>query len=142
VFQRVLKVGLGSPDDRLSTSDSTLTGRVEPTYHGQVRGVDETDAVFGALANRTRRELLSLLLSGPSTVQQLAAHFDMARPSVSEHLKVLRTAGLVAENKIGRERHYFLEPEPMNTVRDWLGPYEEFWRGKLSRLQGVLDEQG
>jgi DNA-binding transcriptional ArsR family regulator len=104
--------------------------------------VDETDVVFGALANRTRRELLSLLLSGPSTVQQLASHFDMARPSVSEHLKVLRSAGLVAENKIGRERHYFLEPEPMNTVRDWLGPYEEFLRSKLSRLQGVLGDEG
>jgi len=102
---------------------------------------DQVDAVFAALANRTRRELLRLLLDGPQPVQTLAAHFDMARPSVSEHLKVLRTAGLVAENKVGRERHYFLEVEPITAVRDWIGPYEEFWRQQLAALHAVLEEE-
>ena len=98
------------------------------------------DAVFPALANPTRRELLRLLLDGPQSVQALAAHFDMARPSVSEHLKVLRVAGLVSENKIGRERHYYLEPEPIHEMRDWLAPYERFWKGRLSLLRATLDE--
>jgi DNA-binding transcriptional ArsR family regulator len=97
--------------------------------------------VFGALANSTRRELLGLLLDGPRPVQQLADHFDMRRPSVSEHLKVLREAGLVSETRQGRERYYELQPEPLQEVREWLSPYERFWRQKMAGLRAVLDEQ-
>jgi DNA-binding transcriptional ArsR family regulator len=98
--------------------------------------------VFAALANPTRRELLRLLLDrGPLPVQQLASHFDMRRPSVSEHLKVLRDAGLVRERRSGRQRHYHLEPEPLREVSRWLSPYERFWRQKLATLRDVLDEE-
>jgi DNA-binding transcriptional ArsR family regulator len=64
-----------------------------------------TDIVFAALANPTRRDILDMLLGGERTVVALAERFDMARPSVSEHLKVLRDCGLVAEHKHGRFRH-------------------------------------
>ncbi|NJC68469.1 helix-turn-helix transcriptional regulator [Planosporangium thailandense] len=98
--------------------------------------------VFAALANPTRRELLRLLLEeGPQPVQRLASHFDMARPSVSEHLKVLRDAGLISEHRSGRERHYRLEAAPLRRVRDWLTPYERFWREKLANLRDLLDEE-
>ncbi|MCO1582292.1 MULTISPECIES: ArsR/SmtB family transcription factor [unclassified Crossiella] len=97
--------------------------------------------VFAALANPTRRELLGLLLTGPRPVQSLAEHFDMSRPSVSEHLRVLKDAGLVAEARRGRERHYQLEPEPLQELRDWLTPYERFWRERLSALSDLLDEE-
>jgi DNA-binding transcriptional ArsR family regulator len=70
----------------------------------------------------------------------LASHFDMRRPSVSEHLRVLRSAGLVSERRAGRERHYQLEPRPLMEVRDWLDPYEQFWRDRLNALRDVLED--
>ncbi|MFC4144684.1 ArsR/SmtB family transcription factor [Micromonospora mangrovi] len=96
--------------------------------------------VFAALASPTRRELLRLLRErGGQPVAQLAAHFDMRRPSLSEHLKVLKDAGLVTEEPIGRQRLYSLRPEPLREVADWLGPYERFWRARLADLRDVLD---
>lgn len=100
-----------------------------------------TDDVFAALANPTRRELLRLLLDGPRTVSDLASHFDMRRPSISEHLRVLRDAGLVSERKVGRERHYRLEAAPLVELQEWLHPYERFWRGRMKALRDVLDEE-
>ncbi|GIH19745.1 ArsR/SmtB family transcription factor [Rugosimonospora africana] len=99
--------------------------------------------VFAALANPARRQLLGLLLdSGPLPVQQLAAQFAMSRPSVSEHLKVLKDAGLVGERKAGRQRYYELRPEPLRDLTRWLTPYERFWREKLGNLRTLLDEEG
>jgi DNA-binding transcriptional ArsR family regulator len=96
--------------------------------------------MFGALASPARREVLRLLLDGPRTVKDLASHFDMRRPSVSEHLRVLREAGLVSERRAGRERHYQLEAEPLMDLREWLSPYERFWRERLKALRGVLED--
>jgi DNA-binding transcriptional ArsR family regulator len=104
--------------------------------------VPESD-VFAALASPARRQLLGLLLDrGPLPVQELASHFAMRRPSVSEHLKVLKDAGLVGEQKSGRMRFYNLEPEPLREVSQWLTPYERFWREKLAGLRELLDEEG
>jgi DNA-binding transcriptional ArsR family regulator len=100
-----------------------------------------TDDIFTALASPARRELLRLLLDGPRTVNDLASHFDMRRPSVSEHLRVLRDAGLVSERKVGRERHYRLEARPLMELQEWLHPYERFWRERLKALRDILDEE-
>nr|BFE58771.1 metalloregulator ArsR/SmtB family transcription factor [Dactylosporangium thailandense] len=103
-------------------------------------GVQET-AVFAALANPVRREVLRVLRDeGPQPVATLAARFDLARPSFSEHLRVLREAGLASETRSGRQRVYRLEPAPLATVRDWLEPFERFWARKLAGLGRVLDE--
>jgi DNA-binding transcriptional ArsR family regulator len=100
--------------------------------------MSQTVDVFTALANPTRRELLRLLRDrGPQPVQQLADQFEMARPSVSEHLRLLREAGLVTELRTGRHRFYRLEPDPLREVLDWLVPYERFWRGTLSTGTGA-----
>jgi DNA-binding transcriptional ArsR family regulator len=97
--------------------------------------------VFSALASPVRRDLLRLLLDGgPQSVQDLAARFDMRRPSVSEHLRVLREAGLVVEDKRGRRRYYRLELAPLQTVREWLAPYELFWRHGLADFAEMLDQ--
>ncbi len=99
------------------------------------------DHVFTALASPARRELLRLLLDeGAQPAGRLAERFDMSRPSVSEHLKVLKDAGLVAESRKGRERHYRLEAAPLMDLRDWLSPYEHFWRDRLARLSDLMDE--
>ncbi|PSL06839.1 DNA-binding transcriptional ArsR family regulator [Haloactinopolyspora alba] len=101
---------------------------------------DLNDDVFAALASPVRRALLTLLLDGPRTVNELAAHFDMRRPSVSEHLKVLRDAELVSERRVGRERHYSLEAGPLMELQEWLHPYERFWRERMAGLRDVLED--
>ncbi|SEE15748.1 DNA-binding transcriptional regulator, ArsR family [Streptomyces sp. 3213] len=108
---------------------------------GQTQGQDQDqDRLFAALANATRREVLRLLRDqGPQPVQTLADHFDMRRPSLSEHLKVLREAGLVSEERKGRQRVYRLEAAPLAEVQDWLHPYERFWRERLKGLGDLLD---
>jgi DNA-binding transcriptional ArsR family regulator len=63
----------------------------------------------------------------------------MRRPSLSEHLRVLKDAGLVVERRSGRQRLYTLRAEPLREVADWLHPYERFWREKLANLRDLLD---
>ena len=100
------------------------------------------DRLFAALANGTRREVLRLLrVEGPQPVQRLADRFDMRRPSLSEHLRVRREAGLVSGRRRGRERHCRLEAGPLSEVRDWLDPYERFWRETLGDLRELLDRE-
>ncbi|MEV7406082.1 metalloregulator ArsR/SmtB family transcription factor [Streptomyces sp. NPDC091267] len=99
------------------------------------------DEIFGALASPVRRDVLRLLREqGPQPVTALAAHFDMARPSFSEHLRVLREAGLVSEQRAGRQRVYRLEAVPLQEVQDWLHPFERFWQDRLAALGDVLDQ--
>lgn len=101
-----------------------------------------TDDVFSALANPTRRELLTLLRESPQPVKALAARFDLGRPAISEHLKVLRDAGLVVEEARGRERHYHLDASPLEHMIRWLAPYEALWRDRraTARDDGLNQE--
>ena len=104
--------------------------------------VDPIDTVFAALANPTRRELLRLLRDeGQQPVQQLASHFAMQRPSISEHLKVLRDVGLVGEHKQGRQRCYYLEGAKLRMIQEWLAPYEQFWTNRITNLEKLLAEE-
>lgn len=104
--------------------------------------LDSIDTVFVALANPTRRELLRLLRDeGEQPVQCLADHFAMQRPSISEHLKVLREVGLVSESKRGRQRYYRLQGAPLQAIHHWLVPYERFWQEHLTKLETLLAEE-
>ncbi|UQX10744.1 ArsR/SmtB family transcription factor [Candidatus Mycobacterium methanotrophicum] len=80
-----------------------------------------------------------MLLGGERTVVALAERFDMARANVSEHLKVLRDCGLVAEDKHGRFRYYRVNLGPLQEISAWLTPHERYWRGRLTALGEVLD---
>jgi DNA-binding transcriptional ArsR family regulator len=103
---------------------------------------DPIDTVLAALANPTRRELLRLLRDeGQQPVQQLANHFTMQRPSISEHLKVLRDVGLVSEHKQGRQRYYYLEGAMFREVQEWLTPYERFWKDRIANLEMLLAQE-
>ncbi|WP_432489613.1 ArsR/SmtB family transcription factor [Kineococcus sp. SYSU DK018] len=97
------------------------------------------DQLLGALANPTRRDILDALLEQEQSVGQLAGRFDMARPSVSEHLRALRDAELVQERHVGRQRLYRVTGEPLSELIDWLTPYERFWRGRMAALGDVLE---
>lgn len=115
-----------------------MTCRISPTC--MLVNMPAQDDVFMALANPSRRRLLDLLRTGPQPVKELAARFDMQRPSVSEHLKVLRDAGLVSEERRGRERVYRVDAARLQHVADWLQPYEVFWRDRLRSLRRHLDK--
>jgi DNA-binding transcriptional ArsR family regulator len=105
-----------------------------------VRSKDSAvDRLFAALANPTRRDILDLLLSGEHTAGAIAQHFDMARPSVSEHLRLLVECELLTERAEGRQVFYAATGSPLLAVRDWLTPHERFWRERMTAIGGVLD---
>ena len=96
--------------------------------------------VFFAIADPTRRRLLEALGKQPAqAVNSLAAPFSMTRPAISQHLRILRDAGLVIEHRVGRERRYQLRAAPLREVSDWVSQYERFWPGHLRRLGAYLD---
>jgi len=101
---------------------------------------EEAD-VFTAIASPVRRALLDALATGPMPVHDLAAGFSISRPAVSQHLRILKQAELVREERYGRERRYQLNPAPLREVHTWIAHYEGFWRDRLSTLRDVLDEQ-
>ncbi len=97
--------------------------------------------VFGALANPVRRQILVKLRERPRSVTDLAGEFAVGRPAISEHLQVLRRAGLVREEPRGQHRYYHLEALPLAEVDDWLHPFERYWRARMRKLHEVLDEE-
>lgn len=96
---------------------------------------------FVGIAHPVRRQLLDALATGDQSVSSLASPFTrtMSRPAVSQHLRILRDAGLVAERRVGRNRIYHLRPEGLREVRDWLRTCDRFWRDRLSALGAYLD---
>ena len=91
-----------------------------------------TADVFQAIASPTRRALLDRLVRQEHAVTMLAGAFGMTLPAMSQHLKVLRKAGLVSERRVGRHRVYRLNPEPFGQLLSWIQTYERFWREHLS----------
>src|SRR5262245_1148642 len=96
--------------------------------------------VFAALANPVRRQLLQILSGQQLSAGELSDRFDLSRPAVAEHLKVLRDAGLVADEAQGRRRIYRLTAEPLAELGEWLHPFEKFWRARLGALAGAAEE--
>jgi DNA-binding transcriptional ArsR family regulator len=94
---------------------------------------------FEALADPTRRRLLDMLAKGDLAVHELADRFDVTRPAISQHLRVLRDADLVRETRFGRERRYRLHAVRLRRVQDWVRKYEVFWDDKLAALGRVLE---
>jgi len=100
--------------------------------------IDPLSATFAALADPTRRAILSRLASGEATVTQLAEPFRMSLPAISKHLKVLERAGLVAQGREAQWRPRRLQPAPLKDVSDWVESYREFWEARLDRLDSYL----
>ncbi|MGB8390945.1 ArsR/SmtB family transcription factor [Mycobacterium sp.] len=99
-----------------------------------------TDRIFLALANPVRRELLEILTRQPLSAGELSDRFELSRPAIAEHLKVLREAGLVADEPHGRRRIYRLTAEPLAELGEWLHPFEKFWRARLAKLAEAAEE--
>ena len=93
-----------------------------------------TDDVFYALSNATRRKVLEQLSSGPASVSELAAPFDMKLPSFVQHLAVLERSRLVKSKKRGRVRTYEIAPERFKVAEDWLTARRRLWEARLDRF--------
>jgi DNA-binding transcriptional ArsR family regulator len=103
-------------------------------------GAPPVTDVFGAIAHPVRRRIVSALAAGDKPVRELARPLPVTRPAVSQHLAVLRAAGLVTEERAGRERRYRLRREPLDDVRFWLASLDRFWGDGLARLADHLDQ--
>ena len=99
---------------------------------------DNLSAVFGALADPTRRAILARLTDGDATVGELAAPFAMTQPAISKHLKVLESAGLISRTRRATARLSHLEGEPLRTATEWLVSYRAYWEESHSRLDALL----
>jgi len=100
--------------------------------------MDPLDAVFGALADPTRRAILASLAEGDRTVSELNAPFRVSQPAISRHLKVLESAGLISRNRRATARLSHLEAEPLREATEWLARYQEFWDESYERLDALL----
>ncbi len=100
----------------------------------------QTD-VYRAIADPTRRAILDRLRAGPAPVNALASEFAQSRPAISKHLRVLREARLVGEQKVGRERLYELYPRPLQQVAGWVEGYRSFWHVSLANLKRHLENE-
>ena len=98
-----------------------------------------TSDVFQAIADPTRRALLHRLAAGERTAGELAQPFDVSLSAISQHLAILRDAGLVRVRSEGRQRLYVLRPTPLRKVARWIGHYERFWNERLDALGDYLD---
>jgi DNA-binding transcriptional ArsR family regulator len=96
------------------------------------------EAAAAAIADPTRRKVLELVRDGELAAGEIAAEFEISRPAVSRHLRVLRQAGLVSERREGRLRLYRADPSPLAELSRWL---EEYWSGRLAALKALAEEE-
>jgi DNA-binding transcriptional ArsR family regulator len=102
--------------------------------------VDQLSATFAALADPTRRAILSRLLSGECSVTDLAEPFEMSMPAVSKHLRVLERAGLIARRREAQWRHCRVEAGPLKEVADWTERYRHIWEQRFDQLDQYLQQ--
>jgi len=110
---------------------------MQPVGYGSI---ERLDAVFGALADPTRRAILARLAEGEASVLELAEPFEMTQPAISKHLKVLERAGLISRGREAQRRPRRLEARPLAEANEWLERYREFWEKQYLRLDALLDE--
>ncbi|QDT57058.1 Transcriptional repressor SdpR [Caulifigura coniformis] len=101
---------------------------------------DPLSATFAALADPTRRAILSRLSKGETSVSDIAKPFAMSLPAVTKHLKVLQRAGLVSQGRRAQWRPCRLDPRPLREVADWVEQYRQMWEQQLDRLEDFLRE--
>ncbi len=101
----------------------------------------QTLDAFQVIADPSRRYMLQLLSKESLTINQLGRNFDMSRPAVSKHIKILYNAGFISITGIGRERHCILKQDGFNELQDFINYFDKFWISKLNKLQTILDNR-
>jgi DNA-binding transcriptional ArsR family regulator len=100
--------------------------------------MNQLDQAFAALADPTRRGIVVHLARGEASVSELVGHFSLTQPTISSHLKVLESAGLISRRKEAQLRPCKLVPERLKAVTDWVDQVQEIWEGNYKRLDALL----
>jgi DNA-binding transcriptional ArsR family regulator len=96
---------------------------------------------FQVIADPSRREMLRLLSKESLNINRLAENFDMSRPAVSKHIKILSAAGFISIEDIGRERFCMLKQDGFNELQEWINYFDKFWASKLKKLETLLSNK-
>lgn len=96
---------------------------------------------FQVIADPSRRQILHMLTQDSMTINSLAENFDMSRPAVSKHIKILYGAGFISIEDVGRERYCTLKQDGFNQLQEWLNYYNDFWKSKLQKLETLLNKK-
>ena len=96
--------------------------------------------VFQAIADPTRREIINLIAFNPLNLNAIADNFEVSRPAISQHIKILIECGLINIKKQGRERYCEASLQQLNEVSNWIEKYRQLWEEKFSRLDDLLDK--
>ena len=97
--------------------------------------------IFRAIADPTRRAILSFISLQAMTPNTLAEHFHSSRQAVSKHIKILGECGLIQQQQKGREIYYYFEPKKLKEVDKWLQPFRQMWEDRFSQLDTILKNQ-
>ena len=103
-------------------------------------GTQPLDA-FQVIADPSRRQMLMMLSKDSMTINSLAENFDVSRPAVSKHVKILHNAGFISITGIGRERHCILKQDGFKELQDFINYFDKFWTNKLQKLQDILNNK-
>ncbi len=101
----------------------------------------QTLDAFQVIGDPSRRHMLQLLSKKSLTINQLGENFNMSRPAVSKHIKVLYNAGFISITGIGRERHCILKQDGFNELQDFISYFDNFWTTKLKKLHTILNNK-
>jgi DNA-binding transcriptional ArsR family regulator len=96
---------------------------------------------FQVIADPNRRQMMQLLSKDSMTINALAGNFDMSRPAVSKHIKIMFNAGFISIKDIGRERYCTLKQDGFNELQDFINYFDKFWAGKLKKLEMILNNK-
>lgn len=101
----------------------------------------QTLDAFQVIADPSRRQMLMILSKDSMTINSIAENFDMSRPAVSKHVKILYNAGFISITGIGRERHCILKQDGFDELQKFINYFDKFWLTKLNKLQTILDNK-
>ena len=96
---------------------------------------------FQVIADPSRRHMLALLSKSSLTINVLAGNFDMSRPAVSKHVRIMHEAGFISIQDIGRERYCTLKQDGFNELQQWINYFDRFWTSNLGKLQDILNDK-
>ncbi len=106
-----------------------------------MKSTERLSATFAALADPTRRAILTTLSKGDASVNELAKPFSMSQPAISKHLRVLERAGLISRGRNAQRRPCRIVGKPLAEANQWLEEYRRVWEGNFQRLDDLLDER-
>jgi DNA-binding transcriptional ArsR family regulator len=101
----------------------------------------QTLDTFQVIADPSRRQILQLLSKDSLTINSLAENFEMSRPAVSKHIRILNEAGFISIQNIGRERYCILKQDGFNDLQEWIDYFDKFWTSKLKKLETLLNKK-